>query len=71
MVEIIFKQDIEKSKIDALLYFLKSMDIDAELKLSETASNTKKDKFSLSSGIWENYKIEGDELRIQSWKRSK
>lgn len=32
MTQIILKDDIEQSKIDALLFFLKSWDIDVELK---------------------------------------
>ena len=71
MVEIILKDDIGKNKIDALLQFLKSMNINAELKNKVQHVNKKKTEFSLSAGIWENYKIDASELRNQAWKRKK
>lgn len=71
MVEIIFKNDIEKSKLDALLQFLKSWNIDAELKRKKDPVVKKKIGFSLSAGIWKNYKVDAGELRKQAWNRSK
>ena len=71
MVEIILKDNIEKSKIDALLQFLKSWNIDAELKKNTTTSIREKVDFSLSAGIWKDYTIDANELRNQAWKRNK
>ncbi|HET7119544.1 MAG TPA: hypothetical protein VFI29_23810 [Hanamia sp.] len=71
MVEIILKDNIEKNKIDALLHFLKALNINAELKRNVQPINKKKAEFSLSAGIWENYKVDAGELRKQAWKRKK
>ena len=71
MVEIILKNNIEKSKIDALLQFLKSWNIDAELKKNVRPVVREKADFSLSAGIWKNYSIDASELRKQAWNRNK
>ena len=67
MVEIILKNNINKSKIKALLEFLKLMNIDAELKGNARPIKKKKNAFSLSVGIWNDYKISAIELRTQAW----
>lgn len=71
MVEIILKNNIEKSKIDTLLQLFKSWNIDAEVKKNEEPVIRKKAKFSLSAGIWKNYSIDTGELRKQAWNRNK
>ncbi len=71
MVEIILKSDIEERKIEALLQFLKSWNIDAELKRNAEPVVRKKSGFSLSAGIWKNYSIDAKELRKQAWNRNK
>lgn len=71
MVEIILKDDLEKGKIQALIRFLKSMNIDAELKEVKKKVVGKKGEFSLSAGIWKNYEINAANLRKQAWKRNK
>lgn len=69
MTEIILKDNIEQSKIDALLAFLKSSDIDVELRTISSKKSTKTNKFSLSKGIWSDYSINSVELRDKAWKR--
>lgn len=68
MTQIILKDDIEQRKIDALLFFLKSWDIDAELKITQP-NKSKSNEFSLSQGIWSDYEIDASELRDKAWKR--
>lgn len=70
MQQIILKKDIEKNKIEALLFFLKSWDIEVEFKNSVEVNTKKKSDFSLSAGIWEDYKLDGSELRKQAWSRN-
>jgi hypothetical protein len=65
MTELIFKKDIDKRKMKALLSFFKSWGIDAEFKIEK--SPKRKAKFSLSSGLWKDYPITGEELRKQAW----
>lgn len=62
MTQIILKDDIEQSKIDALLFFLKSWDIDV-------VNITKSKDFALSQGIWIDYEVDSKELRDKAWKR--
>lgn len=71
MVQLIFKNDIEQNKIDALLHFLKSWDIEAELKTSIPVKTQKKDDFSLSTGIWKDYLMDATDLRKEAWNRNK
>ena len=56
--------------MDALLHFLKSWNIEAELKTSPIVAK-KKSAFSLSVGMWKDYNIDANELRTQTWKRNK
>lgn len=70
MQHLILKNNIEKRKMEALLIFLKSWDIDAEFKSISPISSKKKSTFSLSVGIWKDYNIDANELRKQAWKRS-
>jgi hypothetical protein len=70
MQQLILIKNIEQTKLDALLYFLKSLNIEAELK-NRPASAKKKTKFSLSAGMWEDYTINASELRSKAWSRNK
>ncbi|RLJ74900.1 hypothetical protein [Pedobacter alluvionis] len=69
MTEIILKDNLEQRKIDALLNFLKSWDIDAELRITNAEKSTEVIEFSLSKGIWSDYDINSEELRDKAWKR--
>lgn len=72
MIQIILSDDIEKSKIDALVQFLKTWNINAELKRTFVPKKKKdKEEFSLAAGIWEGYDIEANELRKNAWNRGK
>ena len=70
MQQLILKKDIEQTKMDALLYFLKSWNIEAELKTTPIASKKKSD-FSLSAGMWQDNDIDANDLRTQAWNRNK
>ena len=69
MTEIILKDDVEQSKIDALLFFLKSSNIDAEVKITDVKKIQKSSAFSLAKGIWRDYNVDANELRDKAWKR--
>jgi hypothetical protein len=70
MQQLILKKDIEQTKMDALLYFLKSWNIEAELKTSPIVAK-KKSNFSLSVGMWKDYNIDANKLRTHAWSRNK
>jgi hypothetical protein len=71
MVQLILKNDIGQNKIDALLHFLKSWDIDAELKMTKPPKTQKKNDFSLATGIWKDNVIDANALRKKAWNRNK
>ncbi len=70
MTEIILKSNIEQSKMEALLLFLKSWGIEAEVKKSVSKIKSSS-KLTLNAGIWENYNIDVADLRKNAWERSK
>ncbi len=70
MQQLILKTDIDATKMEALLFFLKSWNIDAELKTTPMLKEKKQD-FSLAVGMWENYDINANELRKQAWNRNR
>jgi len=70
MQQLILKKDISPSKMEALIYFLKSWDIEAEVKTDTTISSKKKSNFSLSVGLWKDNNIDAKELRKQAWDRN-
>ncbi len=69
MVEIILKSNVDKSKMDALILFLKALNIDAELKKIPKVGNKGKSEFTFSAGIWKDYSIDADKLRQQAWRK--
>jgi hypothetical protein len=69
MTQLIFKKDLEKNKLAALLHFLKTWNIDAELKISTPKVKKMQIEFSLSSGIWKDYDMDAKELGQKAWSR--
>ena len=69
MQHLILKQDIPQNKLEALIHFLKSWDIEAEIKTYEKTAEKKKSKFSLSAGMWKNNTVDANELRKQAWSK--
>jgi len=69
MTQLIFKNDLEKNKLDALLHFLKTWNIDAELKTNSQKVIKKQNNFSLAAGLWKDYSMDAKELRAKSWNR--
>lgn len=69
MTQLIFRNDLEKNKLDALLHFLKTWNIEAEVKISTTKIPNKTNDFSLASGIWKVNAIDAKELRIKAWNK--
>lgn len=70
MQHLIFKKNLSRSKMKALLNFLKSWGIDAELKTNAEFAYKVKSDFSLSAGLWEDIKVDSSELRKQAWSRN-
>lgn len=70
MQELILKTDISQSKMEALIQFLKSWDIEAEVKINTEVAPKKNSAFSLSAGLWKDNAIDANELRRQAWNRN-
>ena len=70
MQQLILKNDISQTKINALIAFLKSWDIEAEIKPNIQVTLKKKTDFSLSAGLWKNREIDAKELRKSAWSRN-
>ncbi|UOE41001.1 hypothetical protein MTP09_14020 [Chryseobacterium suipulveris] len=71
MTEIILKTHLESRKLKALLEFLRSWNIDAEVKTTPKKSSEEKISFFDGEGIWKDYDIDGKELRKRAWERNK
>ncbi len=72
MIQFTLKNNIEQSKINALFYFLKSWDIDVEVKqFSITLPKKKHETFSLAAGMWSDYAVDAADLRKLAWKVNK
>ena len=70
MQQLILKNDIPQSKMDALINFLKSWDIEAEVKTDAQITSKKKSDFTLTAGLWKDNAVDANELRKQAWTRN-
>jgi tRNA A37 threonylcarbamoyladenosine dehydratase len=69
MTEIILKNDIGEERLKALIDFLKSWNIDAEVKSdSEFLEPDSQSEYSLAEGMWKDYKIDAKDLRKEAWR---
>ena len=55
--------------MEVLIHFLKSWDIDAEVKTTSEVLPQKKTNFTLATGLWKDSSIDADEVRKQAWNR--
>ena len=70
MQQLILKQELSQSKIDALISFLKSWGVDAEIKSSLKSTKTNQTtEFNLNTSIWKDREMDSKELRKQAWSR--
>lgn len=71
MTELILKKHIDDDKLKTLLDFLKSWGLDVEVrhrKDKETVSA--KGAFPFSVGLWEDYAVNSETLRLKAWNRN-
>jgi hypothetical protein len=72
MTELVLKNRVNKKKIDSILLFLKTLNIDAEVKRrSGQKINAHEhngfDPFAEVRGIWADRDIDGRKLRNEAW----
>lgn len=70
MQHIVLKKELSKSKLNALLSFLKGWGVDAEVKSSNIETNQmSSSEFTLNTEIWKDIEISASELRKNAWNR--
>jgi len=67
MTELVLKNKVSKQKLDSIIYFLRMLNVDAEIKKSTPKKVTKKDPFAEVRGIWADRDIDAKTLRKQAW----
>ncbi len=70
MQHLVLKKDLSPTKLEALLHFLKSWDIEAELQNDKKAIK-KNVAVALNEGMWKDYEIDAKDLRKNAWKIQK
>lgn len=68
MTELVLKNRVSKQKLDSIIYLLKMMDIDAEIKNETKKKTIKKDPFAETFGMWADRDIDAKTLRKQAWR---
>ena len=67
MTELVLKNRVSKQKLDSVVYFLRMLNIDVEIKNSTQKKIVKKDPFAEVRGIWADRNIDATTLRKQAW----
>jgi hypothetical protein len=70
MTQIILKNQIERKKLETLLFLLKSWEIDAEVNnnnITQSKSKSNHALFSTTRGMWKDREIDARQLRREAW----
>jgi len=67
MTEIILKNRLSRQKLDSIVYFLRTLNVDVEIKKSASKKVTKKDPFADTFGMWKDRDIDATTLRKEAW----
>ncbi|MCL2511209.1 MAG: hypothetical protein FWF09_04075 [Bacteroidales bacterium] len=67
MTELVLKNRVSRQKLDSVVYFLRMLDIDAEIKKVARNKVVKKDPHAEIWGIWADRDIDAQALRKQAW----
>jgi hypothetical protein len=68
MTELVLKNRVSRQKLDSIVYFLKMLNIDAEIKKMAYNKVVKKDPHAEVWGIWSDRNIDAETLRKQAWR---
>ncbi|MDR1813632.1 MAG: hypothetical protein LBR18_02145 [Tannerella sp.] len=69
MTEILLKSNINTQQLNSLIWFLRSWNIEAEVKSSQVRRRDAEDPFAEVRGIWANRDYNLKEVRKQTYKR--
>jgi len=67
MTELVLKNRVNKQKLDSIIYFLKMLNVDVEVKNLAQKKVIKKDPFAETFGMWADRDIDATTLRKQAW----
>ena len=67
MTELVLKSRVSKQKLDSIVFFLKMLNIDAEVKNLARNRAAKKDPHAEVWGIWSDRDVDANTLRKQAW----
>ena len=67
MTELVLKNRISKQKLGSIVYFLKMLNVDAEIKRVARNKVVEKDPHAKVWGIWADRDIDAQTLRKQAW----
>jgi hypothetical protein len=70
MTQLILKSELDKDKLEALLHFLKSWDVEVEVTpddIIEPESKSDYKPFSKTLGMWKDRDIDARQLRREAW----
>ncbi|MDR2041315.1 MAG: hypothetical protein LBP98_03230 [Tannerella sp.] len=71
MTQLILKTDLDEDRLNALLHFLKSWGVEAEVKSSALSQNEEDKEFPLTVGLWADRDIDARQLRREACGLSK
>ena len=69
MTELILKNKIDKKRLDSIVFFLKSWDIDVEIRTVSPKKEKKEKLFSESFGMWADRDIDIKDIRRKTRER--
>jgi len=67
MTELVLKNRVSKQKLDSIVYFLRMLNVNVEVKNSVREKVVKKDPFAETFGMWADRDIDATILRKQAW----
>jgi len=69
MTELVLKNRVSKQKLDSIIYFLKILNVEVEIKKSIQKKDTKKNLFAETFGMWADRDIDIKKMRKESYER--
>jgi len=67
MTELILKNRVSKQKLDSIVYFIRMLNVNVEVKNPAREKVVKKDPFAETFGMWADRDIDAKTLRKQAW----
>jgi hypothetical protein len=69
MTQLVFRDSLERAKLNALLSFLKTWGVDAEITHTPAKAASTRDVFANTRGMWTDYEVDIKQIRKQNRER--